>query len=83
MQSICPICHHDEMVDGALEASGRNHFRPADVKFWTLKDINIKTTARMCARCGAVVLFGDLKKLASLKEHLSAARKDDAPGAEE
>jgi len=78
VQAICPICHHDDMVEGTLESTGKNHFRPGNVKFWTLKDINIKTTARMCSRCGAVVLFGDVKKLAALKETLRQVEQEEA-----
>jgi len=80
VQMICPVCHHDEMIEGALEATGRNYFRPGNVKFWTLKDINIKTQARMCARCGYVGVFGDLEKLESLKADMKRAAEEEAKG---
>ena len=83
VQAICPVCHHEEMVDGTLEATGKNHFRPSNVKFWTLKDINIKTTARMCARCGAISAFGDLEKLATLNADIKRAEAEETSEGEE
>jgi ribosomal protein S27AE len=44
-----------------------NYLTPEKSKFWTLKDSLITTKAKMCARCGAVVWFGDLDKLAALR----------------
>ncbi len=68
-REVCPICHHDELLEGSLQSREQNQFYPKKTKFWTLKMSNIPTTARMCARCGAVVLFGDTAKLASLRRN--------------
>lgn len=65
----CPACNHDEMVEGRLESTGRSYFVPKKTKFWTLKDSNVMTHARMCSRCGLVMLFGDTEKLNALIEH--------------
>jgi excisionase family DNA binding protein len=66
-REVCPVCRHDDLLEGRVESTGLNYFRPKQTKFWTLKAGNIATSARMCARCGAVVWFGDTKKLAALR----------------
>jgi excisionase family DNA binding protein len=66
-REICPVCHHDDLMEGAVRSTGLNYFAPKKTKFWTLKDSSIATNARMCARCGAIVWFGDTAKLASLR----------------
>ena len=63
----CPICDHHELVEGIVETTGRNYFRPKNTKFWTWKDANVGTTARMCVRCGGITWFGDVGKLESLR----------------
>lgn len=73
VQTFCSVCHHDQLVDGHIESIGLAYFRPDNVKFWTLKDPNIKTTARMCTRCGALTMFGDMEKL----QKLNTARKKE------
>jgi predicted nucleic-acid-binding Zn-ribbon protein len=65
----CPACHHDEMIEGRLDSTGRSYFIPKKTKFWTLKDSNVETRARMCSRCGYLMLFGDVAKLEALIEH--------------
>ena len=50
-----------------IQGKGPNSFVPKKTKFWTLKPGTIATTARMCARCGTVVWFGDVKKLSELR----------------
>ncbi len=80
---LCPVCHHDELVEGRVQSTGLVYFRPKKTKFWTLKDSNIDTHARMCPRCGSVFLFGDLEKLAALKSaNQAAAHADPAPPSE-
>ena len=69
VEQVCPACSHDEMVEGRMESTGRSHFVPKRTKFWTLKDSNVETRARMCSRCGYVMLFGDVAKLTALIEH--------------
>ena len=71
-RAVCPVCRHDDLVEGRVRSTGLNYFAPESAKFWTLKDSLIQTKAKMCARCGAVVWFGDFVKLAAL-------RKDRAP----
>jgi excisionase family DNA binding protein len=67
-REVCPICHHDQLVMGKVRSTGLTYFAPAKTKFWTLKDSFIPTSARMCTRCGAILWFGDLEKLAQLKK---------------
>ena len=66
-REVCPVCRHDELLEGHVQATGRNYFVPKKTKFWTLTPGTITTTARMCARCGVVIWFGDVKKLAELR----------------
>ena len=67
-REVCPVCRHDQLVAGRVRTTGLNYFVPQKTKFWTLKDSFIATHAKMCARCGAVLWFGDLAKLASLQK---------------
>ena len=67
VQEICPVCHHNELVGGVYRTTGLNYFKPKKTKFWTFKDGYIKSQAKMCTRCGAITIFGDTKKLLSLK----------------
>ena len=64
---VCPVCRHDELIEGQVRSTGLNYFTPKKSKFWTLKDSFVATKAKMCARCGAIVWFGDLVKLAKLR----------------
>ncbi len=76
LELVCAVCHHDEMVEGRLESTGRSFFVPKKTRFWTLKDSNVATRARMCSRCGYLMLFGDVAKLTALierKEKIEAA----------
>jgi hypothetical protein len=80
-REVCPVCRHDELLEGRVQSTGLNYFRPRQTKFWTLKAANIATTAKMCARCGAIVWFGDTAKLAALRasaETKEAAKKATA-----
>ncbi|HEY3860496.1 MAG TPA: helix-turn-helix domain-containing protein [Verrucomicrobiae bacterium] len=77
-REICPVCHHDDLVEGAVRSTGLNYFIPKKTKFWTLKDSSIPTAARMCARCGAVSWFGDTAKLGSLRAKSGAREAADA-----
>src|SRR3989339_2096743 len=45
--SICPVCHHNELVTGVYRTTGLNYFTPKKAKFWSLKDANIKASAKM------------------------------------
>ena len=66
-REVCPICRHDELVEGRVRGTGLVYFVPKKTKFWTLKDSFVETTARMCTRCGAVTWFGDTEKLGKLR----------------
>jgi excisionase family DNA binding protein len=67
VRTVCPICRHDELVEGKVRSTGLVYFVPKKTKFWTLKDSFVETTARMCTRCGAIAWFGDTGKLAKLR----------------
>lgn len=75
VKALCPLCHSDQLVEGQFRSTGLNYFKPEKTRFWTLKDSYIKTQAKMCARCGHVVLFGDTAKLEKIK-----AGDEEQPG---
>lgn len=80
VKKTCAACHGTELVEGVFRTTGLNYFQPHKTKFWTLKDSNVETTAFMCSRCGAVYLFGDVKKLHELKtESTEPSREAEAP----
>lgn len=64
----CPLCRHTDLIDGDIQGTGHVYFRPGKAKFWTFLDSNIKTTAKMCTRCGAVQWYGDKEKLVAVKQ---------------
>jgi excisionase family DNA binding protein len=66
-REVCPVCHHNELVEGKVRSTGLNYFVPKQSRFWTLKDSFVETNARMCTRCGAIALFGDTAKLGILR----------------
>ena len=78
VKAVCPFCHSDDMVQGVFRTTGLNFFQPKKTKFWTLKDSNVESEARMCARCGAITLFGDTKKLAALRAENQKSDEKDA-----
>jgi len=81
-RAVCPVCHHDQLVEGQVRTTGLNYFVPKKTKFWTLKDSFIRTQAKMCGRCGAVIWFGDLEKLArlnGLSSKAAAAKAESEP----
>jgi excisionase family DNA binding protein len=63
----CPLCGGTELVSGRMQSTGLMYFRPEKTKFWTFREGNIKTQARMCADCGGISLFGDVDKLEKLQ----------------
>jgi excisionase family DNA binding protein len=77
-KELCPLCHHDFLSAGGIRSTGLIYFRPDDAKFWSLRDANIKTSAKMCPNCGAITLFGDVAKLAKLR---GSKPQPDAPDA--
>jgi excisionase family DNA binding protein len=68
VRTFCPMCHHQELIPGIVQSTGLIYFRPKKTKFWTIKDSNVSTEARMCSRCGVILWFGNTEKLAALKE---------------
>ena len=66
-QQACPVCQHTELIEGSLQSTGMIHFHPKKTKFWVWRDGNIPISSRMCSHCGAVIPFGDLKKLEALR----------------
>lgn len=64
---FCPACHHDELVEGVVQGTGLNYFRPAKTGFWSFATANVKTTAWMCPRCGVITWIGDVSKLSRVK----------------
>src|ERR1700704_4392712 len=40
VREACPLCHHDDLVEGTVHSTGLNYFRPKQAKFWTLKPAN-------------------------------------------
>jgi excisionase family DNA binding protein len=79
VKKVCPACHGDELVAGTFRSTGLNYFQPHKTKFWSLKASEISTEALMCARCGAVHLFGDTQKLCALRRMPSKGK--DEPSA--
>ena len=77
-RQVCPICRHDELVEGKVRGAGLVYFVPKKTKFWTLKDSFVETTALMCTRCGAVAWFGDTAKLSSLQSQVRSKETDEA-----
>ncbi len=67
VREVCPICRHNDLVEGKIQSTGLVNFAPKKTKFWTLKNSLVETTGRMCARCGAITLFGNTVKLAELR----------------
>ena len=66
VRELCQACNCDKLVDGHFRTTGLNYFKPIKTKFWTIKDSNVKTNAKMCTRCGNIMLFGEIKKLLAL-----------------
>src|SRR4051794_38704429 len=43
-REVCPVCRHDELVEGDVRGTGLNFFTPKKTRFWTLKSGSISTT---------------------------------------
>jgi excisionase family DNA binding protein len=82
VREVCPVCRHDELVEGKVRGAGMVYFVPKKTKFWTLKDSFIETTARMCTRCGTIAWFGSTEKLTQLRvqqpQEKSVGREDQS-----
>jgi hypothetical protein len=66
-REVCPVCRHDELVEGDFRSTGVVHFHPKKTKFWTLTGSAIPAIGKMCVRCGAIAWFGDSAQLAELR----------------
>ena len=82
-REVCPVCHHDELVEGSVQGTGLVYFVPKKTKFWTLKSSFVGTTGRMCTRCGAIAWYGDTAKLGKLRLPSPAKESNEAEPAEE
>jgi len=82
VQRFCPFCHHGELVDGQIRSTGLVYFQPKKSKFWTWRDSNVSTSARMCTRCGVIVQYGSTKKLEALRIE-QPAEEEEPEAAEE
>jgi excisionase family DNA binding protein len=72
---ICPLCHHDQLVEGRVRGAGLVYFMPKKTKFWTLRDSTIQTRCRMCTQCGGVFWYGDLSKLRKIQQKQKSAEQ--------
>jgi excisionase family DNA binding protein len=78
-REVCPVCRSEELVEGAVRSTGLNYFVPSRTKFWTLKGSDVKTNAKMCVKCGAIVWFGDAAKLSGLLSRVRAKEGLEQP----
>ncbi len=78
-REVCPVCRHNEMVEGKVRGAGLVYFVPRKTRFWTLKDSFVDTRALMCTRCGAISWFGDAAKLATLRRQPARADLNENP----
>jgi predicted nucleic-acid-binding Zn-ribbon protein len=76
IRGTCPVCREQAVVEGVLQSTGRLYFKLKEAKFWTLKENAVATSARMCPKCGAISLFGDLATVTELID----AQKGFEPG---
>jgi excisionase family DNA binding protein len=79
VRAICPLCHHEELVEGRAQSTGLVYFRPKKSKFWTLKDASVETKACMCTRCGVILWFGDVEKLNALRQEIGIKETNALP----
>jgi excisionase family DNA binding protein len=70
-QEVCPVCRHDELVEGDLRSTGVVQFHAKATKFWTMKMSSMPVAAKMCARCGMISLFASVEWV----KNLAAAKK--------
>jgi excisionase family DNA binding protein len=73
VETVCPACHHTDVLEGHVQSTGLNYFRLQETKFWTLRSADIGTRALMCAHCGLILWFGDKAKLAALRSEPPSA----------
>jgi excisionase family DNA binding protein len=80
-REFCPICHHNQLVRGRVQSTGRIYFYLDETKFWTAKTSDIDTEARMCSRCGAIIWFGDVSKLIQISKQVFPPESESTPPA--
>ena len=66
VRGVCPLCRGEDLVEGFVQSTGRLYFKLKETKFWTLKENSVPTNARLCRKCGAISLFGDLSAVEEL-----------------
>ena len=67
VREVCPLCKHNELVEGTARSTGVVHFMPRKTKFWTLKPSAVSVVGKMCSRCGFIAWFGDTQELLALR----------------
>jgi len=80
VKASCPLCRSEEWVEGYVQSTGLNYFRLKKTKFWTLKEGNVATQARMCGNCGVIYWFGDVAKMKALQK--KPAKGEETEGKE-
>jgi excisionase family DNA binding protein len=64
----CPRCGHFELVEGTVQSTGKVYFRPKKTKFLSMLEPLVSVEARVCPRCGHVLLFANTDKLKALQK---------------
>jgi ribosomal protein S27AE len=64
----CPYCGHLELEEGTVQSTGKVYFRPKKMKFLTMLEALVNVEARVCPRCGHVLLFASPEKLKALQK---------------
>jgi len=64
----CPRCGHSDLTEGRIQSTGRIYFRPKKVRFFTVHEPMVELEARVCPRCGYVLLFADTEKMKVLSK---------------
>ena len=62
----CYRCGGTRLQPGVVRARDRLKFVPDNATFWTLAFPNVALHSYLCMDCGAVELFGDLRKAEKL-----------------
>ena len=58
----CVKCGSASLEPGAIQSTGRIHFRPENTKLLTFKTGDVAIKATICLECGFIELIGDFKK---------------------
>lgn len=66
-----------------IQSTGQIVFRPRKTRFWTFQEANVNGEARICPRCGGILLLRDTSKLESLRVPSESLPTDKNSPAEE